>query len=267
MDQRRDNADPDSAAASGSRAPTASLPQATAEPVIPVSECFTSIQGEGALTGVPSFFVRTSGCNLRCAWCDTPYASWDPEGEPMPLADVVRRAEASGVSHVVLTGGEPLIQKNLPALARALKNRGFHITIETAGTVAADPSDTPCDLLSLSPKLANSTPAADDPRDPSGAWRERHERRRLDVSTLQRLLDAYPSRQFKFVVATEADLAEIDRLVDRLTGWRPHEVMLMPEGVTPLGAAAHWVAQACIERDWRYCHRVHIELFGDTRGT
>lgn len=230
-----------------------------------IAETFVSLQGEGVLTGVPSWFVRLSGCNLRCRWCDTPYASWAPEGAGRTAEDLLAEARASGVAHAVVTGGEPLIFPGVPALCRALRDAGIHVTIETAGTVD---SDAPCDLLSLSPKLANSTPLPGDPRDPSGAWRERHEARRLDVPVLRRLLRAHPVRQCKFVVASPEDLPEIEALVARLPELRPEEVMLMPEGVaTPDPASVAWAVRACLERGWRYCHRLQIELFGDTRGT
>jgi 7-carboxy-7-deazaguanine synthase len=121
--------------------------------------------------------------------------------------------------------------------------------------------------MSISPKLANSTPRGD-PRDPSGEWARRHEARRLDAAVLQRLIDAHPSRQLKFVVASPADVPEIDALLGSLRGWAAEEVMLMPEGVTPPAAQARaWITRTCVERGWRYCHRLHIELFGNTRGT
>src|SRR6187402_924568 len=97
-----------------------------------ISEIFYSLQGEGELTGVPSVFVRTSGCNLRCSWCDTPYASWNPEGEPRSVAQIVSAVQAhASARHVVLTGGEPMIAKEIRELAAALKALEYHITIET----------------------------------------------------------------------------------------------------------------------------------------
>src|SRR3954447_11040297 len=121
-----------------------------------IAEIFYSIQGEGTLVGVPSVFVRVSGCNLRCTWCDTPYTSWTPEGDATPVAEIVNRVrEYRGAKHVVITGGEPMIFEPVAALVGRLREDGYHITIETAGTVYQSAA---CDLMSISPKLANSTP-------------------------------------------------------------------------------------------------------------
>ena len=112
-----------------------------------IAEIFQSIQGEGKLSGIPSTFIRVSGCNLRCAWCDTPYASWNPEGEEMPVAAIADVVAAYPAKHVVLTGGEPMVAKAIRELASALRGAGYHITIETAGTVP--PEGIACDLASL----------------------------------------------------------------------------------------------------------------------
>src|SRR2546423_1065410 len=120
-----------------------------------LAELFYSIQGEGKLAGVPSVFVRASGCNLRCVWCDTPYASWDPEGEDVPVDEIVRRVGSFRAKHVVVTGGEPMIMPDIVELCAGLKDRGHHVTIETAATVW---KPVKLDLASLSPKLSNSTP-------------------------------------------------------------------------------------------------------------
>ena len=108
-----------------------------------ISEIFYSLQGEGMLAGVPSVFVRTSGCNLRCNWCDTPYASWNPEGTPKTVAQIVAEIESHPARHVVLTGGEPMIAKDVRLLAAAIKDLGHHLTIETAATVAPGGSQNP----------------------------------------------------------------------------------------------------------------------------
>src|SRR4051812_13823906 len=134
-----------------------------------IAELFYSIQGEGALVGVPSVFVRTSGCNLRCEWCDTPYTSWRPEGTEWTLERIVAEVRAYPARHVVVTGGEPMIAREILTLTERLRDAGLHITIETAGTIFHPVA---CDLMSISPKLANSTPA--DPQ-----WSLRHERLRI----------------------------------------------------------------------------------------
>lgn len=243
---------------------------------LPISEVFTSIQGEGMWAGVPSHFIRTSGCNLRCSWCDTPYASWAPEGSRQSIESLVRGASEAGVPDVVLTGGEPMLFDDIEPLSRRLADAGLRITIETAGTIHRSPrraggsTGLACHLMSISPKLANSTPAAGDARDLGGAWRARHERSRLNIPALQALLDDFPSphRQLKFVVASPADLDEITYLLAQLRGWLPNEVLLMPEGVTPpRPGSRQWMIDACLTRGWRYCPRLHIELFGNVRGT
>ena len=234
---------------------------------LPISEAFLSLQGEGKLTGVPSWFIRLSGCNLRCSWCDTPYASWKPEGEKQSIGDIVRAAVNSGARCAVVTGGEPMIFQKLPDLCAQLRDAGMHITIETAGTVFMP---APCDLMSISPKLSNSTPR-NDPRDPTGAWAKRHEARRLNPEALLQLIDASPDRQLKFVVTSEADLAEIDELlaaIEKTVRLDPADIMLMPEGATtPDPDSVRWVVDLCLARGWRFCHRLHAQLFGDTRGT
>jgi 7-carboxy-7-deazaguanine synthase len=228
-----------------------------------INERFVSVQGEGLLTGVPSAFIRTSGCNLRCVWCDTPKTSWAPEGEHQTVEELVAWVDESGVNHVVLTGGEPLLQPPLDALCAALKARGHHLTIETAGSVYRDVG---AELYSLSPKLAGSTP--DDP-----VWGPRHDERRLPLDVLARYIEGHRAGayevQLKFVVSTEAELAELDALLARLPPLAPDRVLLMPEGRSPaaLDARAPLLLQACLDRGWRFCDRLQIRLFGDTPGT
>ncbi len=230
-----------------------------------IAEIFHSIQGEGALTGVPSVFVRTSGCNLRCSWCDTPYASWRPEGADAPMEEIRARVSALGARHVVLTGGEPMIARGIHELASALRSDGRHITIETAATVP--PEGIACDLASLSPKLGNSAP--DPVADP--AWHERHERARWRPDVVQAWLDRGPGEyQLKFVVTTPADVSEIERMLAEIgRPVPPDRVFLMPEGTSleALREKAAWLVDVCRVRGYRYAHRLHVELFGNKRGT
>jgi len=227
-----------------------------------IAEIFHSIQGEGLLAGVPSVFVRTSGCNLRCHWCDTPYASWKPEGPEMSVAEILRKVSDWDCRHIVLTGGEPMIAQDLPALAAALRKAGKHITIETAATVV--PAGIACDLASLSPKLSNSTPPPT--RDP--AWAKKHEATRLPPSVISDWIRNY-AFQLKFVVSTEQDISEIKNLLSLLPPAPFHQILLMPEGIDSetLASRATWLAQICKREGFRFCPRLQIELFGHTRGT
>ncbi|MFT5466466.1 MAG: 7-carboxy-7-deazaguanine synthase [Verrucomicrobiales bacterium] len=229
-----------------------------------VSEIFYSVQGEGQLTGVPSVFVRTSGCNLRCAWCDTPYASWSPEGKKKDVGEVVAEVLRHSAGHVVLTGGEPMIANEIGELADAMRAHDLHITIETAGTVA--PDGVACDLASISPKLVNSTPA---PGSIDDAWIDRHNARRLPISILREWIDSYDF-QLKFVVSTQADVEEVQQLLADLARQIPaSKVLLMPEGTTTeqLSKRSDWLVEVCKEHGYRFCPRLQIDLFGDTRGT
>ena len=228
-----------------------------------ISEIFYSLQGEGELTGVPSVFVRTSGCNLRCNWCDTPYASWNPEGTPMTVDEILAAVKAYPAKHVVLTGGEPMIAPGIHELAFQLQESGYHITIETAATVP--PKGIVCDLASLSPKLEHSAPDArlDD------TWRRNHEQLRWQPAVVASWI-ATGNYQLKFVVSKEADMDEIERMIGETTCAIPRsKVLLMPEGTTveKLRASAGWLGELCKARGYRYAPRLHIELYGNKRGT
>ncbi|HPA17162.1 MAG TPA: 7-carboxy-7-deazaguanine synthase QueE [Verrucomicrobiae bacterium] len=228
-----------------------------------VSEIFHSIQGEGEFTGVPSVFVRTSGCNLRCRWCDTPYASWEPEGEDLEVGEILRRVDRCPSRYCVLTGGEPMVARGIHELAGSLQAGGRHVTIETAGTLA--PGGIACDLASLSPKLRNSTPDAAT----AGAWAARHERDRWRPKAVREWIERYPY-QLKFVVQGPDDIGEIEGMIGALGIPVPaHKILLMPEGreAAVLRARKAWLVEECKARGHRFCDRLQIELFGNTRGT
>jgi 7-carboxy-7-deazaguanine synthase len=224
-----------------------------------IAEIFYSIQGEGMLAGTPSVLVRTSGCNLRCTWCDTPYASWEPEGEDLALEEILARVTRYRAHYVVVTGGEPMIAPEIVPLTEALRQMSLHVTIETAGTVFA-PVD--CHLMSISPKLSNSTPLERD----GGQWAAQHDRLRLRPDVLRRLMGAY-EYQLKFVVAEEDDIGEIRDLVAQLRA-NPQRVVLMPEGTDPevLRDRAIWLVEICKADGYRFSPRLHIDLYGNRRG-
>lgn len=227
-----------------------------------LSELFHSIQGEGKLVGVPSVFIRASGCNLRCVWCDTPYASWNPEGEDVPVDEIVRRTGEFKTKHVVVTGGEPMIMPDIEALCARLRSNGHHITIETAATVF---KPIEMDLASLSPKLSNSTPHDRE----GGRFVTMHERARINVPVIQQFIDAAMEFQLKFVVSSDQDLSEIEDLLKQLKNWTPADVLLMPEGTDAitLDGRAGWIADVCKRTGYRFCPRLHVALYGNKRGT
>jgi 7-carboxy-7-deazaguanine synthase len=241
-----------------------------------IAEIFHSIQGEGKLMGMPSAFVRVSGCNLRCTWCDTPYASWDPQGEEMTAQAVAGRVMEFPVDHVVLTGGEPMMFKETVDLIRLLKAAGKHITVETAGTLWLDglpPGG--IDLASVSPKLANSTPRERE----GGRFAVVHERHRENLAVLKTFAvgagGAVRECQWKFVIAAAPDLADVESLLSRLNGQlptgvriAPSDVLLMPEGIDAavLAERSRWVAELCREKGYRLCPRLHVMLWGNRRG-
>ena len=236
-------------------------------PTLRVVERFVSLQGEGLLAGTPSSFVRVSGCNLRCEWCDTAASSWSPTGDRIAVEELVAWC-ATGPRHVVLTGGEPLLFREAVELASRLGAVGHHVTVETAGTVWQD--DLHVDLVSLSPKLAHATP-----RRLGIAWARRHDERRTRPDIVRALM-ASPW-QIKFVVRTDdpaslqADLAEIEALLAlyRVSPADRERVLLMPQCVDPdeLGRAYAALVPVCLATGFRLGPRLHIAIFGHRPGT
>ena len=224
-----------------------------------IAEVFHSLQGEGELAGTPSVFVRTTGCNLRCWFCDTPYTSWNPEGTAISLPELLQQVLGYGCSHVVLTGGEPLLQPQIVGLSEQLHAAGCHITVETAGTI-----DRPvvADLMSISPKLSNAAPHA------QNRWDARHERDRFVPATLHRLIRDYPY-QLKFVIDEPADLQEVREWLTEFPEVPAERVWLMPQGRQPeeLSEKGAWLAPLAQKEGFCYCPRRQIEWFGNTRGT
>lgn len=231
-----------------------------ASKTIRLAELFHSVQGEGSLTGTPSVFVRTTGCNLRCWFCDTPYTSWQPEGSQTLLNDVLERILSYNCQHIVITGGEPLLQPTVVPLIQSLQEAGKHITIETAATVFRPTSTT---LFSISPKLSNSTPSAD--RSPK--WREIHERLRTNLDVVRQMLDTGES-QLKFVIDVSNDISEVLEYLEQIPEVRADQVWLMPQTTDQKSHAAkkEWLEPLAREYGFHFSPRLHIELWGNVRG-
>jgi organic radical activating enzyme len=239
---------------------------ATTNPGVP--EIFASLQGEGPSQGKPCAFVRLSRCNLACVWCDTAY-TWRFEGDNRPHRsgesferaanqltlseeDTAARIAALGKPRLVVTGGEPLLQA--PALARMLALLpGRAIEIETNGTVAPSAAlDALVHQYNVSPKLAHSDNPAELALPPErlAAWA------------------AEPRAFFKFVIAGPSDVDEVLAVAE--TYAIPRErLYLMAEGTdsSTLAARESWLAQLCLDHNLTLSRRLHIELYGDTRGT
>jgi 7-carboxy-7-deazaguanine synthase len=223
-----------------------------------IAEFFESIQGEGEFAGTPSVFVRTTGCNLRCSFCDTPYTSWSPEGTQESWQALLERILRHDCRHVVLTGGEPMLQPELVLLSHALGRAGRFVTIETAGTLLRPVH---ADLMSISPKRANSTP-----QDP--VWARRHEEFRDRPQVVAQMTRDY-RYQLKYVIDTPNDIDDVDRHVREVGGIAPSRVCLMPQGTQAdqIREKTSWISSAASERGYCVSPRLHIELFGNRRGT
>lgn len=226
-----------------------------------ISELFYSVQGEGILAGVPSAFVRTTGCPLRCAWCDSPYTSWQPEGRALSVGQILERLAEYPTRFAVVTGGEPVVAAGIAELCDGLRRAGYHVTLETA---AVEFAPLAIDLASLSPKLSSSTPRGRE----GGRYALMHDERRLRPEVIAAFM-RHVEYQLKFVIDRPEEVGEIQELLAELPAVEPHRVLLMPQGVEAeeLRRRGEWVAELCKRYGYRYCPRLHVELYGNTRGT
>jgi organic radical activating enzyme len=222
-------------------------------------EIFRSVQGEGVSAGTPTVFLRLATCNLACSWCDTKYTwdwdSYDFDEQVMPMeeSDLEERILGFDLPHLVITGGEPLMQqKALGPLALSLNRRGLFCEVETNGTLAPQPEM--LDAVSqwnVSPKLGNS-----------GNSRDRRE-----VPEALRAFRDLETAYFKFVVVDPFDIDEVLSLSNK-HDLPAERVVLMPEGTSAaaINDRGRWLAEACAEHGFRFSTRLHILLWGDQRG-
>jgi 7-carboxy-7-deazaguanine synthase len=224
-------------------------------------EIFASLQGEGPSTGQPSTFIRLSRCNLACVWCDTAYTwrftgddAFDRKANQVTLneAEVAARIMALGGSRLVITGGEPLLQGAALARMGALLI-GHRVEIETNGTVAPHPDLDPLVAqYNVSPKL-------------------KHSGNTVDIALIPERLSEWsrePKAYFKFVISSPEDMAEV--LALQIAYAIPGErLFVMPEGTDSavLRERMRWLAPLCMAHGLRLSDRLHIHLYGDTRGT
>lgn len=235
-----------------------------------ICEQFNTLQGEGKFLGVPSHFIRTTGCNLRCAWknkdgsvtkCDTPYASWKPEkGWELDVDQTILDLIDTNIKHIVITGGEPFLQKDLPEIVSEFVTHGFFVTIETNGTIFNNKLRKKNVFLSISPKLKSSYS-----QDKDSVERKIHTKNNTKEN-LFFLMQNYDF-QLKFVVNNKEDFHEI-RQLKLEESIPPNMIWIMPQGIT----AEHFqekqkmMFDKCVELGYNYSPRMHIDVFGNKRG-
>lgn len=216
-----------------------------------ISEIFYSIQGEGKLIGTPFIFIRTAGCNLSCQYCDTKYAK---VGQEWQLVDIVVEVTKFPCKHIVITGGEPLLQSATLDLCHMLSSMNYHVTIETNGTLSIPMPDViGIDLLSISPKLSNS-----------GV--DKNKRYKVDI--VKELISYGIDYYLKFVVENEADVLEMEtEWLDKLN-ILPQHVYLMPQAIISKDAIAKGreLVEACKEKRYKLSPRLHTIYWGNKRG-
>lgn len=232
-----------------------------------IVEEFLTLQGEGKYLGVPSYFIRTTGCNLRCAWlnpdktvtiCDTPYTSFNPEkGYDFKFNSL--SSLSNEIEHIVLTGGEPTIQPDIEKVVNELSDEGFQVTIETNGTKFI-PNISGAAFISISPKLTSSYAQS------SAKDAKLHQKNNIFIKPCRDWLK-HNAVQLKFVYNQASDLDEILE-IQRVLSLPSHLIYLMPQGISTaqFQQKSQEMFKVCIENGFNYTPRMHIDIFGNKRG-
>lgn len=230
---------------------------------------FHTVQGEGKYLGTPSVFVRLSACNLRCEWsngdgtftkCDTPYSSHAAEKNLRSIKDTIDEVLKYNCKHVVVTGGEPMLQQHVVLLINELAKHGKFVTVETNGTIYRDCKAA---FWSVSPKLATSCPHTSENF-------EMHHSKRMNLNALADIVKK--PHQLKFVVNSKHDIEEIRGLIKILAsmngGYDCENVYLMPQGVSSeqFDKRLPWIIEAAKENGWNVTDRFHVRVWGHKRG-
>ncbi len=204
----------------------------------PIIEIFYSLQGEGKLAGVPSTFIRLAGCNLRCPWCDTKYAWSYSHTERLAVDKILNRVSQFSTNYIVITGGEPLIHRNLHILLKLLSAKDFHITVETNGSLYRKFH---CDLLSLSPKIPYKN---------------------YKPNTLKRLISQCDDYQVKLLVADKNDIADVFEFENRFRFIDRKRIYLMPrsDNYSEYIRIARKVSRLALKYNFNFTPRLQLEL-------
>lgn len=209
-----------------------------------INEIFLSIQGEGLQIGVPTLFIRAAGCDLRCIWCDTPYALLESQGTDWDVERVIGEVEKRGCRHVCITGGDPLMQKEecIDLVRRLIRSR-YSVVLETSGAYSLEGlPESELLVVSMDLKLPGSG---------------MEQRNMLDNVGRLHAWD-----QLKFIIADERDYMRACELMDELD--IPCEVIMTPVG----GREMRWLADRVLMDgiNARVLPQLHKFIWGDERG-
>ncbi len=206
-----------------------------------INEIYRSIQGEGILIGVPTTFIRTTGCNLRCSWCDTKYAY--EEGKEMAIEEILAKVKEHSAIHICITGGEPLLQQEIVKLVQELSDEGYQICFETNGTRSIE--ELPC-LDSLMISLDIKCPSSD-------------MNEKMDLTNMELL---GPNDQLKFIIGDRNDYEYAKRIIEE---HKPIcSIIMTPVGGKELKELVEWIIKDGL--NVRVLPQLHKLIWGDARG-